>query len=229
MIEPSSDTLIIPAEAEERIEETFASGTPKLASYWIADIQIGRRFWDMDGMLGLEYRMHGEHMHGLFRRWDAGILTHETAYRDGKEHGTARQYDQHGTMIGSYTMIDGTGLDLWFYAAGVLAEERACHDGALHGFERWWNDDNATIYQESHFWHGQEHGVFRRWNAHGRLARGYPQYFIKGRKVTKRQYLQASATDDTLPRFQIADHNPHRTLPMCRQPDTEKDQTSIRG
>ena len=99
---------------------------------------------------------------------------------EGKEHGETRQYDENGVQIGSYIMDHGTGVDLWFQSPGVLSEEREYRDGQRHGYERWWRDDNQTIGEESHFWNGIEHGIFRRWNRQRKLSRGYPQYFIHG-------------------------------------------------
>jgi antitoxin component YwqK of YwqJK toxin-antitoxin module len=153
-------------------------------------------------------------MDGSWRSYHAsGQLAHETGYVEGKEHGLARQYDEQGNLIGCYEMVHGTGLDLWYYAAGVLAEERSYLDGDRHGFERWWNPDNGTIYEESHFWRGCAHGIMRQWNDQGRLRRGYPQYFVNGAKVTRRQYLRACQDDPNLPAWRKEDNEPQRLLP----------------
>jgi hypothetical protein len=123
----------------------------------------------------------------------------------------ARQYAD-GKLIGSYRMKHGTGVDLWYWSKGCLAEERYYQDGKRHGFERWWGD-NKTVWQESHFHMDLEHGIFREWNSEGKLRRGFPQYFIQGRKVTRRKYLSAATSDATLPRFAEKDNSPRRSLP----------------
>ena len=53
----------------------------------------------------------------------------------------------------------------------------------------------------------------RQWTALGRLRRGYPQYFVQGERVTKRQYLRACQTDPTLPIRRAQDDQPERPLP----------------
>jgi antitoxin component YwqK of YwqJK toxin-antitoxin module len=206
-------TSPIPETADERIDATWEDGSKKIATYWIAGQQVGYRHWEPDGQLSMEYGMQDGRRHGPFRTWHEDGQIHEDAtYHEGKEHGTTRQYDETGMLIGSYTMVHGTGVDLWFSQPGVLSEERYCEDGQRHGYERWWNDDNTTVWQESHYHHGIEHGVFRRWNQHGRLRRGYPQYFVAGQRMTKRQYLRAQASDPSLPPFDERENLPNRVL-----------------
>lgn len=154
-------------------------------------------------------------MHGLYRTWyDNGQLCEESTYVEGKEHGETKQYDEDGVQIGSYVMNYGTGVDLWYSAPGILAEEREYRDGKWHGYERWWTDDNQTLCEESHFWNGIEHGIFRRWNQQNKLSRGYPRYYILGKRVNKRQYVRACRNDPTLPPFVADDNRPFRPLPQ---------------
>lgn len=97
----------------------------------------------------------------------------------------------------------------------MLAEEREYQDGLRHGYERWWNCDNATVWQEEHYWRGEPHGIFRRWNERGALRRGYPRYFVAGRQVARRKYERARRDDPTLPPFTLADNAPGRRLPAA--------------
>jgi hypothetical protein len=82
---------------------------------------------------------------------------------------------------------------------------------------RWWTHDetghNEKVYDESHYRHGTQHGIFRRWNENDKLSRGYPQYYVNGERVTKRQYERACRTDPTLPPFRAEDNLPQRPLP----------------
>ena len=110
-------------------------------------------------------------------------------------------------------MEHGTGTDLWYCAPGVLSEEREYLNGNRHGYERWWNSDNQTVYEESHFQIDINHGIFRQWNNHGKLRRGYPQYFVAGERMTKCQYERACLKDSTLPPFLASDNQPMRQLP----------------
>jgi antitoxin component YwqK of YwqJK toxin-antitoxin module len=206
----------IPADATEVITETAENGTKQKAIYQIDGKDVGLRFWDLSGVLVMEYGLRDERMHGLFRTWyENGQLEHISFYIEGKEHGEAKQYDENGVQIGSYVMDHGTGVDLWYHnQGGSLAEERGYLDGTLHGFERWWNwNDDGTVNEESHFWNGVKHGIFRRWNRHHKLSRGYPRYFVHGKRVTKREYVRACRTDPTLPSFIAEDNQPFRPLP----------------
>jgi antitoxin component YwqK of YwqJK toxin-antitoxin module len=218
----------IPAEAHEVVRQTWDNGTKKMAEYFLDGQLVGVRSWNEADQLDMEYGIRDNQRHGLFRTWyDNGQLEEVTCYEHGKEHGTTEQYDATGNLIGTYTMVHGTGLDLWFVEPGVLAEERHYQDGERHGYERWWRRDNRTIGQEGHFWQGIEHGIFREWNQAERLRRGYPRYFVAGRQVSKRQYERACRRDPTLRPFRAEENSPARQLPeevqrlaQVQKPDT---------
>ena len=204
----------IPEHASEVITETWDDGSKRAAFYQIDGQDVAYRWWDEDGYLALEYGIQNGVMHGTFRTWyENGQICEESTYDNGKEHGISKQYDAEGNLIGAYTMEHGSGLDLWFSARGVIAEERYYVDGQRHGFERWWNSDNATIWMEGHFRHDEEHGIFREWNAQGRLCRGFPRYMVAGRKVDKRQYQRACRADPSLPPFVLSENRPQRQAP----------------
>lgn len=203
----------IPQEASEEIKERWEDGRPKAANYEFSGELVGERQWTEEGQLWREAGYRGGKLHGTFRIWwDHGPLLEEATYKDGKEDGSTRQYDPDGILIGVYVLVEGTGVDLWFYERGQLSEERHLVDSERHGYERWWNPDNRTVYEENHFWKGQPHGILRRWNDKGRLKRGYPQYFVQGERVEKKLYLRACLTDPTLPAFAEAEQAPQRPL-----------------
>ena len=110
-------------------------------------------------------------------------------------------------------MDHGTGLDLWRHSNGELFEERHLKSGGRHGFERLWGDGNTRVWSEQHFHDGLSHGIERRWNAAAKLKFGYPRYYVRGERVTKRQYLRAAKNDPTLPPFRPEENRPERTLP----------------
>ena len=53
---------------------------------------------------------------------------------------------------------------------------------------------------------------YREWNQKKSLRRGFPQYYINGQKVNKKQYLKACTQNDFLPKFQEMDNHSHREL-----------------
>lgn len=211
----------IPDNAIEVIDKVYEDGGRERALYRVGGKDVGFRYWNPSGGLVWEVGLKDGVYHGSFRTWyDTGQVEQESTYIEGKEHGETKQYDAHGIQIGSYVMDHGTGLDLWFCPRGVLSEEREFLNGKRHGYERWWSferlNENQMVGQESHFWHGVEHGILRRWNQYGKLCRGYPQYFVNGKRVKKRQYLLACRNDPTLPPFVADDNLPNRQLPESR-------------
>lgn len=206
----------IPDHAVEVVTENWENGLKKRALYYVDGQEIGARYYESTGTLSRERGLQNCVRHGHYRIWHKnGKLCEEGYYHQGKEHGETKQYDHDGQQIGSYTMVHGTGMDLWYCAPGVLSEEREMLDGNRHGYERWWRSDNQTVYEESHFQNGIEHGIFRQWNLQGKLKRGYPQYFVMGKRVAKRQYERAWLKDSTLPPFVANENQPTRQLPAA--------------
>jgi len=204
----------IPKIATEQVKAYWETGVKRSADYYVANKCVGCRGWTSSGVLEIEFGLEDDRRHGLFRTWHAnGQLCEEVHYEHGKEHGLSKQYDETGLLIGSYRMKHGTGLDLWFHTVGILSEERSLQAGNRHGYERWWNGDNRTVWREGHYWHGVEHGIFRKWNQQGRLCRGYPQYYVAGQRMMKKTYEKACRTDVTLPRFVKHENYPDRSLP----------------
>src|SRR6266849_4842311 len=203
---------VIPADAEDVFVEATTNGEQRYDCVLHGQI-VGYRLRDAAGRLVIERAVKDGVRHGRERHWGSeGHLEFETTYVNGLEHGVAQQWCK-GRVVGSYRLEYGTGVDLWRHCTAALAEERHCQQGDRHGFERWWTGDDVTVWEEGHYWHGEPHGIFRAWNAHGRLRRGYPQYMIRGRRVKKRQYLRAAASDHSLPPFRDADNAPRRPLP----------------
>ena len=164
--------------------------------------------------MSIEAGWRNGRLHGPFLAFhENGVVRWATHYVAGREHGVSRQFDENGKLIGTYKMNHGTGVDLYFYNSGKLSEERYIVNGERDGFERWWNEDGHTIWLESHFKDGLEHGIHRKWNVKGRLRRGYPKYFIRGKAIPKRVYVKNCETDSSLPKFHQRDNKPNRKQP----------------
>ncbi len=63
-----------------------------------------------------------------------------TPYRNGVEHGIARQWNEAGRLIGWYRMHHGTGIDLWWWwdessRQAYVSEAHCMKDGCPHGYE----------------------------------------------------------------------------------------------
>jgi hypothetical protein len=178
---------------------------------------VGWRLYEADGTLVCEVPLQGDRKHGIVYDWyDSGALESAIPYVEGLQHGTARQWSEDGRLMGTSTLIRGTGLDVWRHprcndaTTFFVAEIMGWQDGAAHGFQRFWNEDETSVWMERHFHHGVLHGIGRQWNVRGRLRRGYPAYYVRGERVSKRQYLRAASADPTLPPFRGEDHLPGR-------------------
>jgi antitoxin component YwqK of YwqJK toxin-antitoxin module len=136
--------------------------------------------------------------HGLEREWDeSGRLFYRARFVHGLQHGWQEQWDEQGRSLVRTRFVRGTGLDLWSCGSGCW-EERHMVDCLREGYERLWVGRRNVFYEQS-FRAGLEHGIERRWNDLGRLARGYPRYFVSGERVPKRAYLAARKSDPSLP------------------------------
>jgi antitoxin component YwqK of YwqJK toxin-antitoxin module len=199
----------IPLRAEE--ESQYVDGKKVSAEYFLNGELVGRRFWHQNGVLELEQCYRNGRAYGASRRWhENGRLMWEGPFRNGLAHGICRQWDKNGNLLGSSRMKMGTGVDLWWgdCRQRFPTEERSYVKGQRHGFERWWCGKHA-IFQELHFHNGVEHGVLRQWTS-GKLTRGYPRFYVLGKKVTKRGYIAASHGDATLPPYVEKEDSPRR-------------------
>jgi hypothetical protein len=205
----------IPADAAEAVEARHANGAKKSASYFLGGEKVGFRQWDGEGRLEFESALRGGVRHGHeYRFHPNGRLLEKETYREGRLHGVGRQWAEDGRLLVTWKLVDGTGLDLWCNDDGTLAEEHHCPREGELGYARQWNGDERTVWQEYFYVLGRGyHGVWQAWNARGRPRRGFPRYFVAGRRVTRRQYLGACRADATLPPYRPEDDDPHRDLP----------------
>ena len=185
----------IPSSATERVVERYEDGAKKLAEYVVDEQVVGTRFWDEDGYLSLERPRKDGLIHGIEYTWYFdGVLTSAAPYVNGKPHGVAKQWSQSEKLVGSYTMLRGTGIDLYWNPLGgleeagyYLSEVHYMRDGELHGYTWWLDEDHASVTVERHDVRGFLHGIERHWNEHGRLRQGFPRYFLNGNRINKRQ------------------------------------------
>jgi antitoxin component YwqK of YwqJK toxin-antitoxin module len=207
----------IPAEARERITARYGRTGKKRAEYYLGKELVGIREFALEGFPDAEWAFRGGVYHGMNYRWyESGKLMSCDPWVKGKQHGTAYQWDEEGKLLGTYTMTDGNGLDLWWSNVSgepaYLAEAYEYENGVRHGREWWWYCA-GKLWQEVTWYAGEKHGIERQWNLQGRLVRGYPQYYLHNEPVDRRRYLRASAKDLTLRPFVEAENEPQRDFP----------------
>ena len=206
--------------ARARVARRHSSGAPLRVEYLVGRAVVGYRLFDSDGELELDAGVHRGRRHGREYRLDVpGKLLSATTYKNGLEHGLARQWSDDGRLIGTYRMKNGTGVDLWWQETWqkprrpYLSEVHFMRNGGRHGFEWWLNQDERSVYQERHWWDGQKHGIEREWDEKGKLRPGFPKFYVKGESVTRRSYQRACVQDPSLPSFRPRDDKPKRTFP----------------
>jgi hypothetical protein len=210
----------IPKAAKEQVLATHLTGPQTyIAEYRVNRKVVGVRQFDERGQLEFERPMKNGVFHGVLYRCEDGVVISAEPYRNGRAHGTAKQWSYDGELIGTCTMMLGTGLDLWRCKKDwgdkrvYLAEARFIKKGNWDGFEWWLNEDQESVHDEHHFWQNLQHGIQRSWNSEGRIGRGYPRYWVNNKRVTKREYLRACAKDPNLPPFRESDNRPQRKFP----------------
>lgn len=206
----------IPPDAAEVVEKRHPNRTKAYASFFLGGEKVGCRQWDEGGQLMYECGLRAGGRHGnVYCFYADGRLEEVQPYRNGTTHGVGRQWAEDGRLLVTWELVHGTGLDLWCNTQrGTLAEEHYLPGEGQLGYMRQWNADEQTVWQEYFYVLGKGyHGVWREWNAHGRLRRGFPRFYVRDRKVTKRQYLKACESDPTLPPYRAEDDAPQRRLP----------------
>ena len=208
--------MAIPKRAKEVAE--YKDGRKLSADYYVAAKLVGKKYWHDNGQLSDEWTYRNGRLLSI-RSWHPnGQLHFETTYKNGLEHGTARQWNAKGSLIGAYRMKMGTGWDLWWgLKESFPSETRYFLDGKPHGVEQWWRRKNE-VWEECHWTDGKHHGMWRMWTS-GKLNRGYPEFYVSDKKVTKREYLREVKRDSTLPPYDPKDDSPRRkppSLPLDR-------------
>ena len=85
--------------------------------------------------------------------------------------------------------------------------------GARHGFEWWLNADQRSISQERHWSDDQAHGIEREWDLNGQLRAGFPKFYVRGNRVTRRAYEREQQHDPSLPAYRTEQNRPQRQFP----------------
>jgi hypothetical protein len=186
------------------------------------EARLGRRrlaqlLWTGDGQLRHEKPLDAEGRgHGLeIQRDDLGKIAWCAEWAHGKQHGLVIQFGPRGRPLLVTEFVRGRGADIWISGCDgrtrtAVTEVRELVDGRLNGWVRWGSPRRP--WDEEHFVHGERHGIFRRWEE-GSLCKGYPRFYVKDVRVSRRAYEAAQTSDATLPRYFEQDNVNVRALP----------------
>ncbi|NLX21686.1 MAG: hypothetical protein GXY55_08440 [Phycisphaerae bacterium] len=214
----------LPAEVLERTVRPYREENDcvclRQAECMVDGLVVGIRSYDDQDRLIAEDPLDQEgHFHGQKLWWyDNGQLLSAEPFWKNLPHGTAKQWEPDGRLIGTYTMTHGTGFDIWrqvredgtVYVSEVYFLREGNHDGYA-----WWFYENQRLSHECRWHQNLRHGIEREWNEQGRLRRGWPRYWIRDQRVTKRAYLRAVERDSeyTLPPFDPREQSQDRSFP----------------
>jgi hypothetical protein len=202
----------IPARAEEKVIQLRESGLKAASEFWLNGRLVGHVSWDEEGTASIAQGIRDGVRVGYQIDYRYGVLTYAEPFKNGFVHGWAKQFDSRGRLIFESPFRYGTGIDYWCDDRGRLCEERPMVAGKPSGWERWWSEDQKTVYEETSWLDGVWHGIKRRWTK-GRLERGYPQFFLRGERISKQEYVVAARGDPTLPPYRPEDDSPRRRRP----------------
>jgi len=179
---------------------------------------VAQRVYNHEGIMVLETPMKDGLKHGREITWgDDGKLLLIEPYAKGKIHGTAKQYGRNGNVIGMYTMVHGTGFDVWRQEdednTVFVSEIHSVQNGFPNGYQWDFASSKQDLWHERHWNMGKLHGIERMWNSKGRLRRGYPKFHVADQAVSKQKYIKLTFMDKTLPAFREKDNLPYRKLP----------------
>ncbi len=165
-------------------------------------------------------------VHGVQREWhDNGKPKSVAPYKKWIMHGTFKHWDKNGKLIGWYRIINGKGVRRLYYSNGQLHRELAYDFNRTHGPIRIFHENGQLSgitqhqYNEPYgmgvsFWpNGEFEG--RSWSdSEGHLQllvsnepgpnfmgplRLKVTYYLRGSKVSQKQYLAAATKDPSLP------------------------------
>ena len=128
-----------------------------------------------NGQLKTEAPLVNERIHGIKRDYHPnGQLAAEIPFDNGFSHGTAKLFALDGRLLGKWTSEHGTGVIKQWYNDGRLSSEVSIVKGLLTGRQKTWYEDGVPL----------------------------PDcYWIRGKKVSRKQYITACETDSELPRY----------------------------
>jgi MORN repeat protein len=134
------------------------------------------RYYYPNGQLRGECSLENGKLVGTTRKWhDNSVLSWESPFSEGLQHGVIRQWNREGKLLGEYRMDHGTGISKSWYANGQLENEAASVHGRLHGRFRCWLEDGELISET---------------------------YHILDKQVSKKKYDEACKSDPSLPRYE---------------------------
>jgi hypothetical protein len=152
---------------------------------------VVQRIYFRPGNIMAEEPYVGGQLHGPRREWHRnGQLAEERIYRHGLVHGLCRQWNDAGKLLGSFPMVNGTGVQKSWHDNGRLHMEFSTVAGQFCGRGRTWLRDGTLVADE---------------------------ITLFNREVTAAQYRLAASTDVRLPKLRGRIDKPPADSPALEQ------------
>ncbi len=133
----------------------------------------------------------------IIKHWHPnGVLESEMPVRNGVPEGVVKHWNEKGELIGQYEMREGTGVQKFWHPGGSLMVENSWVNYERTGRGRYYYEDREV---------------------------GSETYEIRGRRVSKKKYLEACQNDPSLPRYDdISKAEPPKRKPKKATPAPAK-------
>jgi hypothetical protein len=122
-----------------------------------------------------EISLLGRQLHGPYRTWHPnGKPAFEGFYEHGLSHGLCRQWNDRGRLLGSFRMVQGTGIRRGWFPSGRLQSETSMVNGHFTGRVRSWLRDGSLAFESYAI---ENRNVSRaKYDAAARRHPEYPRY-----------------------------------------------------
>ncbi len=113
--------------------------------------------------------------HGVRRDYHPnGQLAAEITYEHGVQHGLAKMWASDGRFLGAYALDRGTGIAKNWHDNGVQSSEVPLLKGVPTGRQKTWYEDGEPVADA---------------------------YWIRGKQISRKKYLEACQSDPDLPKY----------------------------
>ena len=197
-------------------------------NYFRDDKMVGERIFYKNGNVASERLFKDGKLDGKERLfYESGKLFSDRVYVAGKLDGDVHFFKEDGELFGVSKLAKGTGVLRQFglLSLALSKSELPYKDGVLDGTKKLWSNfsggrgigcsisqyvnglnegwcvtfnEDGSLLESGYLHEGQGHSVMREYADGGKMALGYPQYRIKGKRVTEDEYREAAKTDRIL-------------------------------
>jgi antitoxin component YwqK of YwqJK toxin-antitoxin module len=118
--------------------------------------------WDSVGCKRPDGTWHGP----FVAMYEGGKINKTGAFKDGVFDGAWQVFARDGRVLGTFEVVDGTGVVIDWHASGTKASEATYRNGKIDGVQRTWHPNGVKAIEAS-YRDGRQHGVATQWAESG--------------------------------------------------------------